>query len=399
MGIIGLITPILALSFSLCCAGIQTAVSKYVAAENAIKHQTSTYYILFGSILLTVSLSTVLSILIYINSDWIAKTILFEERTAVLLRILSFTFPLSAIHSCINGYYYGKKNARIPALLQLCEQLVRVGSVFLLSNWMLQQGHNPPLGIIIVSMGIAELSTLMISLFIVTPMISKVCFTRHRIKKTSIWMKKIFVLSLPLSLSRVIVNLLQSVEAISIPQKLQAYGFTQTTALSMYGVLSGMALSFILFPTALTNSVSVMLLPVISEAEEINNRHMIAKAITKSITYGALLGSLCTFFFLFFGNFAGEYLFHSQLCGIYIKNLSLMCPFLYITTTLNSILHGLGKTVYSSLINISSLLIRILCVFFLIPQIGINGYFVGLIISQLFSCLFCILYLNRYRMY
>ena len=60
-------------------------------------------------------------------------------------------------------------------------------------------------------------------------------------------------------------DILQSIEAVSIPQKLLLYGYDTTTALSVYGVLTGMAMPMIFFPNALTGSVAVLLLPTISE--------------------------------------------------------------------------------------------------------------------------------------
>ena len=75
---------------------------------------------------------------------------------------------------------------------------------------------------------------------------------------------KLLALSVPLSLTRIVINLLQSVEAVYIPSMLQAYGYDSATALSVYGVLTGMALPLIFFPNALTGSISLMLLPVVS---------------------------------------------------------------------------------------------------------------------------------------
>ena len=201
----------------------------------------------------------------------------------------------------------------------------------------------------------------------------------------------------PLSLSRVIVNLLQSVEAVYIPDKLQEFGLQRVDALSIYGVLTGMALSLIFFPCAITNSIAVLLLPIVSEAEESNQKHKISRAISKSITYCSILGFLCTLVFFLFGNYIGNLLFHSSLCGQYITVLGFICPFLYITSTLSSILHGLGKTFQTFLINICSISVRILCIFILIPKIGIHGYLIGLLLSQFLSSVCCIFSLRKYH--
>ena len=54
-------------------------------------------------------------------------------------------------------------------------------------------------------------------------------------------------------------GLLQSLEAVQIPARLILFGSSSEEALSIYGVLTGMALPFLFFPFALTNSVSVLL--------------------------------------------------------------------------------------------------------------------------------------------
>ena len=68
----------------------------------------------------------------------------------------------------------------------------------------------------------------------------------------------ILILALPLMGNRLVLNLLGSAEAILIPSRLIDYGLTNKEALSIYGVLTSMALPFILFPSALTNSTAIL---------------------------------------------------------------------------------------------------------------------------------------------
>lgn len=76
--------------------------------------------------------------------------------------------------------------------------------------------------------------------------------------------------------------------------------------------------------------------------------------------------------------------------------LSFLCPFLYLNTTLLSILNGLGKTGQTFLFNMLSLLIRMAFVFFVIPVQGIPGYFFGMLAGQLFLTASCLLSLAPY---
>ena len=192
---------------------------------------------------------------------------------------------------------------------------------------------------------------------------------------------------------------MQSVENIYIPEMLRAYGYTTEESLSLFGVLTGMALTVILLPSSLVNSVSVLLLPRISEAQSRSRNKEISLVIKRSITFCCILGGICSTIFFLGGHFAGEVLFHSETAGNYIVSLSFICPFLYITSSLGSVLHGLGKTYTTLFINIDTLLIRIASVFFLIPQIGLSGYICGLLAGQCFSAICCILSLRRYATY
>ena len=96
-------------------------------------------------------------------------------------------------------------------------------------------------------------------------------------------LKELLPLSLPLTANRVLLNLLQSIEAISIPGKLRQYHLSTSEALSLYGVLNGMALPCILFPSAITNSLSVMLMPTIAEIQTSKTKKELADLIKKSL--------------------------------------------------------------------------------------------------------------------
>ena len=143
-----------------------------------------------------------------------------------------------------------------------------------------------------------------------------------------------------------------------------------------------MALSIIMFPTVLTNSVSVMILPVISEADSKHNTDKISQTIYQTIFACLLFGSLCTAGFLFTGNLIGDYLFGNALAGKFIRMLSFICPFLFLSSVLSSILHGLGMPGYPFILNMAGSLMRICFVYFLIPVYGIRAYLIGLLLSQ-----------------
>lgn len=400
MGIYQLIAPAMALAFSLSASGIQTAISKHVASETTTHDYKSSCRILLVGMTISATLSALCTFVLYEYSQPIATYALLEPRCAGLLRIIALSIPFEALHACVNGYFYGIKKTKIPAVTQLSEQIIRVASVYLIYDLMTARGETPSISFAVIGLVIGEMAAMIISL---SAIYKRFYSLRHSSfhfgnGEFAYWGKKIMALAIPLSLNRIIINLLQSVEAIFIPNRLLAFGMTSSEALSIYGVLTGMALPLILFPSAITNSVSVLLLPLVSEAESNRNYAAIRRAIQKSIRYGLLLGFTCTAGFLLIGKAAGSFLFHSETAGDFILTLSFICPFLYVSSTLSSILHGLGKAFYTFLFSVISLLIRLLFVFFFIPVVGIKGYLWGLLFSQLVVTILEFLPLRKYLM-
>lgn len=323
-----------------------------------------------------------------------------------MLRIIALSIPAGAVHSCINGYYYGIKKTMLPSSTQIIEQFMRFFCV-LAADFLARRSHTVPhINAAVVGLVVGECAAMLISLLAIyfrfyreeagagkssLPCSNAGAFGISRFHAV----KNLLVLAFPLTVSRIVVNLLQSVEAVAIPSRLCRYGYDSVTALSVYGVLTGMALPLLFFPNALTGSMSLLLLPMVSEADAKGNTDAVKNTTLKTIQSCLLLGAACTLFFFLSGPFLGRFLFHSELAGRYIRSLSLLCPFLYLCTTLSGILHGLGKAVSVFFVNVFSLSLRLLFVFFLIPAFGIDCYILSMVLSQLLSAFFYLFLLYR----
>lgn len=397
MGIYQLLSPVLALSFSLTAAGIQTAISKFVASETASAQDSrASFRVLITGLTLSAFLSLLCTGFLLQFAEWIASSFLLEPRTASMLRIVSLSIPMAAVHACINGYFYGIKKTAVPASTQLIEQIFRVGSVALITTLGAKRGMNPTINVAVLGLVIGECASMLVAIVAAFRCFAPFSMMRplHKASYLPI-LKNLLTLAVPLSLNRVVINFLQSIEAIYIPNRLLSYGYDTKTALSVYGVLTGMAMPLIFFPNALTNSVSVLLLPIISEADATGNHALIQRAINKTIRCSALLGIVCMSMFLLGGRSVGILLFHSPLAGHFIITLSFICPFMYLSSTLSSVINGLGKAGIVFFTNVTALFLRLAFVFLCIPRVGITGYLWGLLISQFYTAAIYIFYLKR----
>lgn len=409
VGLYQLIFPVYTLCFSITTAGIETAISRTVAQKISCRKKREAMEILISGLLITVSLSVLCMVFVQKEASWIARVFLGDSRCTPLLFYLSYTFPFSAIHSCITGYCYGRKAAKIPAAAQLTEQTARmlcVCALFILLN---ERGIKVPIAIAVWGLVIGEAASAVFTVYILLRQNFSSCFhVKHFsenpdsishtnkgffsfltvLKKRS---KELLSFSVPLTMNRILITLLQSIEAVSIPGQLVKYGYSQAQALGMYGVLNGMALPCILFPSAITSSISIMLMPAVAEIQVSSQQKDLGKIIKRSCLSCFILGLGCCLLFLISGSWLGQTVFHSNTAGKQILTLAWICPFLYTNSALLSIINGLGKTNFTLFINMSGLIIRICGVFFAIPIYGIRGYLWGLLLSQLAVSLFSII--------
>ncbi|GHU41075.1 stage V sporulation protein B [Clostridia bacterium] len=463
LGIYQLIFPVLALSFSLTAAGIQTAISKFVAGaaigvkegkapvvaratigvkegkdslkDSLLKSVISPLTYLWAGLILSLLLCAACTFFVYYYAEILAVSLFHEPRCIPLLKILALSIPFGGIHACINGYFYGLKKTAVPAISQLLEQIARVGAVYVIYSITIEQGGTVSVSMAVWGILVGEVISVLYSITMMrgrsdslenakqkqmgrgmTRLANKKTFDKQTILKQKIIDKQglsrycpgialkmqgliafrqILLLSAPLTANRVLINLMQSVEAILIPAKLRTFGYSHEEALSLFGVLAGMAMPIILFPSVVTGSLSVMLLPAISEAQAKGDVPYIKNAVKKSCFYCITFGLCATLGFLLLGKWFGTVVFSNEFAGTLIMILAWICPFLYLTTTLNSILNGLGKTTLTLCLNLLSSGIRIFFICFLMPTFGIKACLWGMLAGDLVVSLCSVAALKR----
>lgn len=383
LGLYHLITPVLAISFAITCAGFQTAISKYVASTTKEKNN-----FLIAGMIPAVILSGIIAFFIYKNSLWISINILGDYRCSMLLKVASYSLVPSSVHSCINGYFYGLKKTSVPALSQLVEQLVRIVSVYIFAVVLARENISITPVHAVWGIVLSEFAGMIFSLLFI-----------DKITINSSWenIKLILMMAFPLCTNYLLINLCSSLENILIPKQLNMFGYSSNDALSIYGVLSGIAVPVILFPGVLFNSVCVMLLPAISEAHARKETEKINRIINLTTAFGLITGFVCTFCFLIFADYIGSTIFSSDMACNFIKRLCWLSPFMYLSGMLGSILHGLGQPKNVLFANLLSSAIKISAILILVPQYGINAYLWGLLIANVFTSITFIILVRTVR--
>ena len=394
MGIYQLVVPVYHLSYAICTAGIQTALSRLVAAAIAKKEYTKAMLTFITGTALSFFISLCISICIQGNASFLAQNILGDTNCISLLKLLAYALPFGALHGCIIGWFMGRKQVHIPTGMQVLEELIRLGSTYLCYRYLIGQNQTPDAGIAIAGLLFGEITSVLFSfVFIFNYKAPHTRFPSREFYFTTV--KELFTNSFPLTINRIALNLLHSMEAVLIPLSLQKYSMTRTAALETLGIVTGMSLPLVLFPTAIINALSSVLLPTISENQALQNRNTIKKLIKKTSSYGIIIGIFCMLFFSLLGRPLGTFFYQNSQAGQYITILSLISPFLFLNIILASIMNGLGKTFLCFSVNFFNMCLRITCIYILVPMIGIYGYLMALVGGEMLCTLLSIYIIYR----
>ena len=184
-------------------------------------------------------------------------------------------------------------------------------------------------------------------------------------------------MGLPLTGSRLVTSGIMMLQAILIPLCLKMSGWDIRAATEIYGRFSGVALALLHLPGVFTAALSVSVLPAVAESMtyDISGRRLLNKRVNDSMQASSsftLLGMLILFIF---AEPLCTLIFDNQPAASLLQLLTIGGMFMYLQTTLTSVLQGLGEVKTLLINNIISGVILILGIVLLtpLPSLGING--------------------------
>ncbi len=380
LGLYQMILPIYMVMFSFACQGIQTALTRQIAripSGDIAKKKT----LLRMALAISIPTAVLLAVITFFCSDAISLHVLHSIECGRSLKILSFAFPFVCIEGCMVGYFMGESNSGITAVSQLAEQLAKIIGVYLLATFLI---HTRPQ---------AYLAVYGIVIGEITASIFLILYYKLRTRNTHVHaipvhssrplLRELLKDGIPLTTNRLSLTMLQSIESILIPHMLNLYYSNGDAALILYGTLSGLVLPCIMFPTTFTTSLAMTLLPAISAQYESRNLSALSRIIKKSLIVCLTIGLISSVYLLLFGKWTGSVILSSELAGELLFQFALLCPFIYLSSSLASIMNGIGKAAKNMLHSILCSGIRIAGILLLVPHIGLKGYMWGMMISYL----------------
>ena len=160
-------------------------------------------------------------------------------------------------------------------------------------------------------------------------------------------------------------------------------GMTASDSLKIYGIFTGMALPLLLFPSTLTSSAAVMLMPSIAQLDALGKQKQIRRVTEQTFFLCMFLGFLCGSGFFLLAH-SSEHCFFTARLPEPTYGICLLSVLFFIQTPCSpASCKGLGKPGLCLIHSIAGILIRIFSVVFIIPATGIRGYFYGIFLGEL----------------
>lgn len=388
-GLYTLIMTVYSFAVTFAGSGISLTVTRLVASAIGEGKEDEVGGILRGALFYSLAFSMLASAVLFLGAGAFAERLLFDYRSRISLRILSFSLVPTALCAVFSGYFVGIKRVSCNAAVQIATQFTKIALTVLLVLKMSEYGTEAAVAALCIGISSSEIISFL--LMILQFLLARV--KKRNNNKRGVIMKPVAGMALPLAFSAYIRSGLLTLEHILIPKRLSDRGENVSEALSAYGTLHGMALPLILYPISPLSSFSGMLVPEFAENKggACRMRRIATEVMNNTLAYAVAIAV----FLYVFSEELGYIVYNSYEAGIYIALIAPIVPIMYLDHVTDSMLKGIGEHVYSMWVNISDSFLSVILVWFLIPKLGIAGYALVIIVMEAYNFILSILRLRK----
>lgn len=386
IGLYQLVFSVYVLASTFATSGISTAVTRLVTEELALGTKKGALKILRRAVEITLIIAFLSATILYFGAEFIAKTLLGDVRAVSSVKILPLSLFFVGTTSCIRGYFIARRNATPNALSQIFEQAIRIVAIVLMINNFAQKGIAACCFAVILGDSIAEILSLLILALQFFADQRKIKAQNGRARPPFPIVKQILHISVPITSGRYLNSLLRTAENVLVPKNLAKYPNATENALSQFGMIKGMALPILFFPSAILNSVSTLLIPEISEAIARKQMGIVRRSAEQIIKMTSLIGFLFGAIFFVAGERIGYLIYGESSVGFLLRALSPIVPLMYLDSISDGILKGLDQQMFSFRTSVSDSAIRIILILLLLPKMGLWGFIIIMYFSNLLTC-------------
>lgn len=368
LGLYQVALSVFSVLLTLVSSGMPVVISKLTAKFYAKKDKLQEGGVITSGLIISVITSVILIVFVLVFKS-LFSALFADDRCYVILLVLLPAILFSAIYSVFRGAMWGKSNYFCYCITELFEQISRIViCVFLLTFGI--GSLNPTISVSL-SLTIASVLSALLA-------VGLYFIYGGRLKKPNNIYKEVLRSSTTITGVRFASSLVQPVIALIIPARLIAAGYTNSQAMSIFGVAMGMTMPLLFIPVTLVGSLSMALIPDISTAVANNDNEHINNRISSSIKFTLLITFLMIPLYMGAGENIGLFFFDNLQSGQLLASAAwVMLPFALLNIT-SSILNALGLEAKSFVNYLIGSIFLFICIIFLPALIGIKALIWGM---------------------
>lgn len=393
VGVFSLVMAVYLFFITVATSGLNIAVTVIVSEKFALNKNQQAIKAIRTCIFFSLLLGIAAGGLILLFSNFITSKCLHNMVSSRPLFYIAIGLPFIAMSSCISSYFTTIRKAYKNAISQVFEFTIKMFATIILLKINISNGVEAICISLILADVISEICsfTLIFILYIIDIKLKKLEDIRSFGQRINI-----LKIAFPVAVTSYIRSGLSTLKQLIIPTQLEKSGISCSRALSQYGIINGMVLPVITFPTVFTDSYSMLLIPEFSTYVAQKNYkaiNYIANKIFK-ITC-AFTMCICSIFFIF-SNDLGLAIYNNIEIGYYFKIFTPFIFFMYMDHIIDCILKGLNKQFGVMCCNILDLSITTCFIYFLLPILGIKGYVLSIFFSEVLNFSISLFQLFKY---
>lgn len=384
-------TGLMSLGFSLhgvmltfATAGLGVAVSKITSEYMERKNQAAVRACMNCALFGVCMLSLILLVVVFAGADFIAERGLGDIRASAGICALAPSVLFMGVSYCLKGYFYAARKGLQPASSEILEQLVKFAAIVGLLKASLPYGVEYGCAAVFAGITIGEFSSCAyLTLFYLKE--------HKRLKKTAAEFSnkeavlKLLGISIPSMVTSFCCSSLRASEEVLIVSALKRGNMDHSSALSMLGILRGMAMPLLVLPLNLAGSVLSLLVPEISRAE-VGGREKLRKAAARVYRVALSVGFAVAAVFMVFGEQITTAFYGTASAAGLVVMLAPLCPVMFADSASSSMLNGMGKQLRLLGFTLADFALRYTIIYLALPGGQQSAYAAMTVASNIFTC-------------
>ena len=390
MGLYQLVLAVYSLFITLATAGVSVAATRLMAEE--LSGPASAHGAARGMLRRLLAAGLVLGLfaaaLQLATADLAARLWLGDVRAVGALRVSALGMPWMAVSAVLRGFFIARRHVAPNVFSQLTEQTVRIALVALA----LTRTEGLAVGVrCMLVLGATAVSEAVSALCMLAfyRRDARSAFAGQKAVRPADPARRLWEILWPVEGGRVLASALHTAENMLVPAcltvcLLDAGG--RSAAVAQYGSLKGMALPLLTFPFGLLGSLSVLLMPEITQAHIRGERARLGCLLDRMLRLTGCFSALAGALFWVWGEPLALLLYHSQEAGFYLRVLGPAMPLMYLESMVDGAMKGMGEQKAVFRYSLWDAVLRIAGVLLLLPRWGMKGFLWVILLSSAYTC-------------